>query len=180
MVEPVTTAAAASSAGSAAGAVGNAASSIASSGGNFLSDILSIPGKIINGIGGAAKGVWNSLWSGITFTAVITGLKLLSPEGWRSAASAIGGEDYAQRMAAKVKEGGIGAVVMDSALQGFGAAGALGAAKGAFDGAGGGITGLAAGASVVGTVAAVVIGAMNAPATPPVPASQRTGETRAS
>jgi hypothetical protein len=29
-------------------------------------------------------------------------------------------------------------------------------------------------------VAAVVIGAMNAPATPPVPASQRTGETRAS
>ena len=179
MVDPVTTAAAATVAKEAAGAASDAASSVATNGGNLIS-------RLFGGIGGGAQEVfsWNTLKNFALSTLAITALKMLMPEGWRSAATAAGGEAYANKIAQQVQEGGIKAVVLDSAKQAAALSAGWSAVTGTFNGAGGGITGTIASLGVLGTAGAVLIGAMNTPATPVTPAaapnSRRTGETRTS
>lgn len=182
MVEPVTTAAATSTAANAAGAVADAASGAATTAGNWLTNLISapfraitsVPGQLFGAVGGAAKGVFGSLWNGVLFTVGLTGLKLLSPEGWRSAVTAIGGEEAAARTAEMVRRDGIGGVVLDSALQGFGLAAAVGGARGAVDGGG-----LLAGGGLVAGVGALAyssLGSHAAPTTSPTTPGARSGQ----
>ena len=102
MVEPVTTAgAAAAGATGVPGAIGDAVSSAATSAantaGNWFTNLLWAP---FRAVGGAAKGAWDSLGTGLMFTLGFTALKTVSPPLWRSLDVAIGGEARAARTTA--------------------------------------------------------------------------------
>jgi hypothetical protein len=144
--------------------LGDMASRAAQGTGSFFGGLVGAP---LNAVAGLARGAIGSVWSGVMVTGLITALKLFSPELWRSALVAIGGQKLAEKTAKTVKEDGIPGVIRDSAIEGFGLAATWGGAKGMIESA----TGQQEGASGLGTilgtgvvmavVGSVVIGAMN-------------------
>jgi hypothetical protein len=122
----------------------------------------------MNAIAGFARGAIGSVWGGLMATGLITAFKIFTPELWRSALNAIGGQKLADKAAKTVKEEGIPGVLKDSAMEGFGLMGLWGGAKGmvestngqSTEGSGGLGTILGTGV-VMAVVGSVVIGAMN-------------------
>ena len=184
MVEPLTTAAATSTASTAASAVTTAASDIAQSTGNWLTDTLmapfrwlgsffsapfeaiaSIPRNLVGAGTGAVKSIFSL--SNIPLLAALTGaftlMKTTFPEGWRDARVAILGEDKATatRAIEAISKDQLTGIALDSGKEAAAITAAISGITGAIGGGG-----LLAGGALIGGVGFLAYQTLLAPETP--------------
>ena len=135
--------------------VTDAATKVAGGVGNSFMNFIKSPFDGLAGMGqGLIGNIGGIIWGGIRNTAIIIGLKLLTPALWASGEKLVLGEEGAKKSGQKLAADN-SALFLDSAKLGFGAEAAMSAAKGALGG--GGILG---GGLVLAGVTAVTIGAI--------------------
>lgn len=194
MVEPVTTAAVASTAATAAapaaataGTLPPAVAGIAESTGNWLMNaitapfrwvgsiiaapfqaVASIPRNLLGAVTGAAKNVFS--FSNVPLAAALTGaltfIKTTFPEGWRDTLAMFSDKATATAQINEVAKDGLTGVAFDSAKQGLALTAGISAITGAIEGGG-----VLAGVGLIGGVGALAYNTLIAPATPKVAAT---------
>ncbi len=164
MVEPVTTAAATHAATQAAGQVAQTAMN---SGGNFFGDLI---GSFFKAPGAILSGVFGSLFNGALLTAGIMAIKTFAMPLWRMLLNTIDPSGkMAHDAAMKINntnghtgESGMAGMLLDSALEGFGASAALGGAGNLIsEGMGAGLGGMIGTVVFAGVLGAITLGAIH-------------------